>query len=77
MKEIPEDILNDVEKITNEVLKYKNINNLSWTGVFKEILKNLNMNNRKNKDLLLTNVITMITSLGYDIEPIPFELKKY
>lgn len=77
MKEIPEDILNDVEKITDEVIKYNNKDNLSWTGVFKEVLKNLNMNNRKDKDILLTNVVTMITSLGYDIEPIPFELKKY
>lgn len=77
MREIPEDILNDVKKITNEVIKYDNKDNLSWTEVFKEVLKNLNMNNRKDKDLLLTNVVTMITNLGYDIEPIPFKLKKY
>lgn len=77
MKEIQEDIINDVERITNEVVKYNNIDNLSWMEVYNDVLTKLNMNNRDDKDILLTNVVTMITRLGYDIEAIPFELKKY
>ena len=77
MREIPKEILNDVEKITNEIVKHENKNNLSWTGVFNDVLIKLNMNNRDDKDILLTNVVTMITRLGYDIEAIPFKLKKY
>ncbi|MBQ8192954.1 MAG: hypothetical protein IJZ46_02670 [Bacilli bacterium] len=77
MKEIQEDIINDVEIITNEVVKYNNIDNLSWMEVYNDVLTKLNMNNRDDKDILLTNVVTMITRLGYDIEAIPFELKKY
>ena len=77
MREIPEDIINDVEIITNEVVKYNNKDNLSWMEVYNDVLTKLNMNNRDDKDILLTNVVTMITRLGYDIEAIPFELKKY
>lgn len=77
MREIPEEILSDVEKITDEVIKYNNIDNLSWMDVYNDVLTKLNMNNRDDKDILLTNVVTMITRLDYDIEAIPFELKKY
>lgn len=77
MREIPEEILSDVEKITNELIKYDNKDNLSWMKVYNDILSKLNMNNRKDKDTLLTNVVTMITRYGYDIEITPFKLKKY
>lgn len=77
MKEIPEEIINDVNKITEEILKYQNKNNLSWTQSYREILKKLNMHDKLNNNNLLSCVITQITKLGYDIEGIPFKLTKY
>ena len=40
---IPKEIKNDVDKITDEIINYQNINNLSWLEVYKDILKKLNM----------------------------------
>lgn len=77
MRKIPEDIINDVNKITNELINYHNKDNLSWTNTYKNILKKLNMKDKINDDRLLTNVVTQITRLGYDIEANPFKLTKY
>ena len=61
MREIPEDIINDVNKIAEKLVVYKNIG----------------LENKKNDDRLLTNVVTKITRMGYDIEAIPFKLTKF
>lgn len=77
MREIPKDIIEDVTKVTNELSVYKNENNLSWMKSYKDVLNKLNMKDRKEDIKLLTNVITQITRLGYDIEDNPFRLTKY
>lgn len=77
MREIPSDIINDVNKITNELMVYKNEKNLSWMKAYKDILKKLNMENRQDDVKLLSNVVTQITRLGYDIMDNPFKLEKY
>ena len=77
MREIPKDIINDVNKIVDELILYENKNNLSWIKSYKDVLKKLNMENRKEDIKLLTNVVTMITRLGYDIMDNPFKLTKY
>jgi len=77
MREIPNDIIEDVNKIVNELLLYKNDNNLSWIRAYKDILSKLNMDNKKEDVKLLTNVVTKITRLGYDIMDKPFKLEKF
>ena len=77
MREIPNDIIDDVNKVVNELIAYKNEKNLSWIRVYKDILKKLNMDNKKEDVKLLRNVVTKITRLGYDIMDNPFKLKKY
>lgn len=77
MREIPKDIIEDVNKVVNELIVYKNEKNLSWIGAYKDILKKLNMEDRKDDCKLLTNVVTKITKLGYDIMDNPFKLDKY
>ena len=77
MREIPKDILEDVTKVTNELLVYKNQNQLSWIKVYKDVLNKLNIQNKKEDIKLLTNVVTQITRLGYDIQDNPFSLTKY
>ena len=74
MREIPKEIINDVLKITNELLVYKNEKKLSWIKAYKDVLKKLNI---EENDTILTNVVTQITRLGYDIEDNPFSLTKY
>ena len=74
---IPEDIKEDVYKITKEVIKYKNIDNLSWMEVYKTILTNLGMEEKINDDILLIYTVKCITRQGYDIIPIPFKLKRF
>lgn len=77
MREIPKDIIDDVNKVVNELIVYKNEKNLTWTGAYKDVLKKLKMEDRAEECRLLTNVVTMITRLGYDIMDTPFKLDKY
>lgn len=77
MREIPEDIIEDVNKIANELVLYKNEKNLSWTGAYKDVLKKLKMDDKKEDNRLLSNVVTQITRLGYDIEATPFKLNRF
>ena len=74
---IPKEIKDDVDKITDEIINYQNINNLSWLEVYKEILKKLNMEEKNTDHSLLIKVIRKITYLGYDIVDKPFKLKKF
>lgn len=77
MRKIPKDIIKDVNNITNEIILYKNENNLSWNKSYKDILEKLNMKEKIEDPRLLSNVITQITKLGYLIEDNPFKLIKY
>lgn len=77
MKEIPKDLIDDVNKVVNELLIYKNEKNLSWIRAYKDVLSKLNMDNRKEEVKLLTNIVTKITKLGYDIMDNPFKLEKF
>ena len=77
MREIPNDIIDDVNKVVAELLVYKNDNNLSWIRSYKDVLLKLNMDNKKEDVKLLTNVVTKITRLGYDIIDNPFRLEKF
>lgn len=77
MREIPEDIIDDVNKIAEALVVYKNKKNLTWTEAYREVLKELNMEDKKEDDRLLTNVVTKITRLGYDIEGFPFKLTRF
>ena len=77
MREIPNDIIDDVNKVVDELLVYKNDNNLSWIRAYKDILSKLNMASKKEDVKLLTNVVTKITMLGYDIMDNPFKLERF
>ena len=77
MREIPEDIIDDVGKITQELVVYENKKNLTWTQAYKDVLSQLGLEDKKNDNRLLTNVVRKITRLGYDIEGFPFKLKKF
>ena len=77
MKELSKKIIEDVTKITNELLIYKNEKNLSWIKVYKDVLNKLNMQEKKEDAILLKSVVKKITRLGYDIEDNPFSLTKY
>lgn len=77
MRKIPEDIIDEVDKIAQELVVYENKKNLTWTQAYRDVLTNLGLENKKNDNRLLTNVVTKITRLGYYIEGFPFELKKF
>jgi len=74
---ITKDTLIKIDKITEEIIKYKNDKQLSWMKVYKEILLKLNYKEELHNDLLLIQVVKKITRLGYDIDAIPFKLTKY
>ena len=65
------------EDIINKIINYDNKNNLSWTSVYKEVLKDLKLDKEINTHDLLHSIVKELTNLGYDIEPIPFKLNKY
>ena len=77
MREIPGDIIDEVDKITQELVVYENKKNLTWTQAYRDVLTKLGLENKKNDNRLLTNVVTKITRLGYDIEGFPFALKRF
>jgi len=74
---ITKDTLIKIDKIKEEIIKYKNDKQLSWMKVYKEILLKLNYKEELHNDLLLIQVVKKITRLGYDIDAIPFKLTKY
>ena len=65
----------DINKIVDLLVKYQNKDNLTWTQVYKNIVKKLNLDIRDNK--LLSSTIKEITNRGYDIIGEPFQLEKY
>ena len=65
------------EDIINKIINYDNKNNLSWTSVYKEVLKDLKLDKEINNHELLHSIVKELTTLGYDITPIPFKLDKY
>ena len=77
MRKIPEDIIDEVDKIAQELVVYDNKKNLTWTQAYRDVLTKLGLENKKNDNRLLTNVVIKITRLGYDIEGFPFELKRF
>lgn len=77
MREIPNDIIDDVNKVVDELLVYKNDKNLSWIRSYKDVLSKLRMDDKKEDVKLLTNVVTKITILGYDIMDNPFKLERF
>lgn len=76
-KSIPKKYENDVNKITDEVLKFDNKEGLSWTQSYLVVLKKIGMEDRKNEHKLLIYVVRKITELGYDIIGVPFKLKSF
>ena len=77
MREIPRDIIDDVNRIAEELVVYENEKNLSWTQAYKDVLEKIGLGNKKEDDRLLTNVVTKITRMGYDIDAIPFKLTRF
>lgn len=65
----------DINKIVDLLVKYQNKDNLTWTQVYKNIVKKLNLDIKDNK--LLSSTIKEITNRGYDIIGEPFQLEKY
>lgn len=74
MIEIPKETKEEVKIIIDNLLQYDNKDNLSWTKVYKEVVKKLNIN---DNNLLLANVVKEITNRGYDIIGEPFRLEKF
>lgn len=74
---IPDNIKNDVEKITKAIMNFNNNSKLSWMQVYKKILKDLHYDKEINNNILLINVVRNITIHGYDIITDPFELKRF
>lgn len=74
MKEIPSEIKDEVTKIVDSLLQYNNKENLSWTGVYKKIIKELKV---EDSNLLLSSTVKELTNRGYDIIGEPFKLEKY
>ena len=74
MTNIPKEKKEEIIKIVDHLQQYDNKDNLSWTGVYKKIIKALNIN---DSSLLLSNVVKEITNRGYDIIGEPFKLEKY
>ena len=74
MIEISKETKEEVKIIIDNLLQYDNKDNLSWTKVYKEVVKKLNIN---DNNLLLANVVKEITNRGYDIIGEPFRLEKF
>ena len=77
MREIPRDIIDDVNRIAEELVVYENEKNLSWTQDYKDVLEKIGLGNKKEDERLPTNVVTKITRMGYDIDAIPFKLTRF
>lgn len=68
-------ISEEVNLVVGKLMKYNNKNNLSWTKVYKEVLKELNIEDKNQS--LLASTVKELTNLGYDIIGKPFKLEKF
>lgn len=76
MNQTEENIINNVKRITKELIIFKNTKQLSWMEVYKEVLKKLNIEKEYNNHTLLIYVVKEISKLGYEINSKPFNLEK-
>lgn len=67
----------DVDLVTQKLVEYKNTNKLSWSGVYRDVLKSLGMEERFDEIDLLKGVVKKISWDGYDIIDNPFKLKRF
>ena len=74
MFEIPNELLKDVYLVVDKLISYDNKDNLSWMQVYKEVLKELEI---ENSDLLLSSIVKELSNRGYDIIDDSFRLERY
>lgn len=74
MIEISKEIKGEVTRIVDYLLEYDNKDNLSWTEIYKKILKELNI---EDNNLLLSCTVKELTNRGYDIIGEPFKLERF
>lgn len=66
-----------VKEITDNLINYKNTKNLSWSKVYNNVLKKLNLEKEIENNMLKIYVIREISTRGYDLNTNPFSLEKY
>ena len=74
---IPDDIFNEVNEVTHEIVKYKNPNKLNWMPAYEDILRQMGKEDQIKNPRLLTFMVRRITELGYDICDNPFKLERF
>lgn len=74
---IPDDIFEEVNAVTHELIKYKNTNNLNWMPAYKDVLTKMHKEEQYSNPRLLTFIVRRISELGYDINDHPFKLTRY
>ena len=63
---IPDNIFEEVNAVTHELIRYENPNNLNWMPAYQDVL-----NQMGKGDQYLNH------ELGYDINDHPFKLTRY
>lgn len=74
---IPDDIFEEVNAVTHELIRYENPNNLNWMPSYQDVLNQMGKGNQYLNHRLLTFVVRRISELGYDINDHPFKLTRY
>ena len=64
-----------VSMVVEHLIRYDNKKKLSWTNVYKEVLKELNL--KDDDQNILVKTVKELTNLGYDIIGDPFKLEKF
>ncbi len=69
------DYSKEVKLIVDHLINYDNKKKLSWTKVYKEVLKELNIEDKSQN--ILASTVKELTNLGYDIIGDPFKLERF
>lgn len=74
---VPDDMFDEVNKITHRIIMYRNPKKLNWIPSYNEILTQMGKGDQLKNHKLLIYVVRRITELGYDICDEPFRLERY
>ena len=74
---IPDDIFEEVNAVTHELIKYENPNNLNWMPAYEDVPTKIDKKEQYHNPRLLTFIVRRISELGYDINDHPYKLTRY
>lgn len=70
------DLYAKAREITDELIEFRNEENLNWNEVYTRVLDSVGGLTPRNRDVLLIRIVDEISRRGYLIEDFPFRITR-